>query len=436
MSGILGVWNSQKPTPWKKMLEDLTVLGSDGEGDWHDSARGLSLGRTQLFNTPESCRENPVVKYDGCVLVWDGRIDDRDSLVADRNDVTDAQLIIESYRRWGADCIQHLIGDFVFILWDADRDLLFVGCDALGRRTLAYHWDGQTLLLSSRVLTLLFHPQINRELNSIYVAHTLCGGFAHPPGITAFKDIQRLRPGHALILKSGQFKLQPIYRLTEPERYLSPQSPSECYEKFWYLLDKVVKDYLRSYRPPYTTLSGGLDSSTVTVSMLNHLAQVEAFSVITDIYPEFDEREPIQSFLGHYPQVNWHSVNANDAWAFSEPWDKLPIVDDPFITCALPMNLLTMESAQQQGLGVEFSGVWGDEFCYTLWADQIRGGNWKLFWQSFAESPRWYSFLWRQFALPVMPASWQSQWLSWRLSPNRYNLPAWLDSGLCPVFFD
>jgi asparagine synthase (glutamine-hydrolysing) len=99
MSGILGVWNSQKSTPWQIMLKDLEVLGKDGHGDWHDSQLGLSLGRTQLFNTPESCLEKPVVEYEGCILVWDGRIDDRESLLANRNNVTDAELIIESYRR-------------------------------------------------------------------------------------------------------------------------------------------------------------------------------------------------------------------------------------------------------------------------------------------------------------------------------------------------
>jgi asparagine synthase (glutamine-hydrolysing) len=43
MSGILGVWNSHQPTPWKKMLDDLTVLGSDAKGDWHDRDVGLVL---------------------------------------------------------------------------------------------------------------------------------------------------------------------------------------------------------------------------------------------------------------------------------------------------------------------------------------------------------------------------------------------------------
>ena len=75
MSGILCAWNSQKPTPWQRMLDDLTVLGRDGKGDWLNTEVGLSLGRTQFFNTPESTQEAPVVEYEGCTLVWDGRID-------------------------------------------------------------------------------------------------------------------------------------------------------------------------------------------------------------------------------------------------------------------------------------------------------------------------------------------------------------------------
>lgn len=84
MSGILGVWNSKKSIPWQKMLTDLEILGGDAQGDWHNPEVGLSLGRTQFYNTPESCCEPPVVTYEGCVLVWDGRLDDRESLLSDR----------------------------------------------------------------------------------------------------------------------------------------------------------------------------------------------------------------------------------------------------------------------------------------------------------------------------------------------------------------
>jgi asparagine synthase (glutamine-hydrolysing) len=428
MSGILGVWNSRKPTPWQKMLGDLEVLGRDGQGDWHDAEVGLSLGRTQLFNTPESCEEQPVVEYEGCVLVWNGRVDDRESLLAGRTKITDAQLIIESYRRWGVDCLKHLIGEFVFILWDASNDLLFVGCDPVGGRTIAYYWDGETLLLSSRVLTLLHHPQVSHQLNHNYVAHTICGSLAHSPGITAFQAIKRLLPGSALIVEQGQMRSLRVAQLSQPDRYLSPKSPEALYEKFWYLLGLATKDRLRSYRPVYSTLSGGLDSTTVTIALLDRLESVKAFSYITDKYPYLDESEAINAFLAKYPQIDWQGINCDLAWALTEPWDDLPVVDDPLITCALPMNLKTMQLGQQQGFGTEFSGAWGDEFCYSLWGDQIRGKNWSYLREHLKVNQRWHSFFWNQFILPALPSRWQTRWRTYRFPPSPANLPEWLAS--------
>lgn len=425
MSGILGVWNSQKPTPWKKMLEDLAVLGSDAKGDWHNPEVGLSLARTQFYNTPESCQEAPVVESEGCVLVWDGRLDDRESLLVGRSGITDAQLIIESYRRWGEDFLRHLTGEFVFILWDASCDLLLVGCDVVGGRTLAYYWDDQTLLLSSRVLTLLYHPQVSKQLDELYLAHTICDFWAHPPGITPFKKIKRLRPGFALILKSGQLQQRQIANLTVPERYEPPKLTEIYYEKFWYLLNQAVKDRLRSYRPVCTTLSGGLDSTTVTVSLLNHLPAVDAFSIVTDVFPEFDERKPIQSFLQRYPQVKWHEVNCDNAWSLSEPWERLPVTDDPLVTCTLPMNLQVMEQMQKQGFGLVFDGEGGDELFYATLQDLTRTGNWQEVLQHLKTEKRWHSTLWQNFVLPHLPKYWQAKWFArWQRKSNP--LPPWI----------
>ena len=85
MSGILAIWSSKPNTPWYSMLQNLKILGSDGIGEWHDRKIGLSLGRTQFFNTPESCQESAVIKYKGCILVWSGRIDERESLLTGEN---------------------------------------------------------------------------------------------------------------------------------------------------------------------------------------------------------------------------------------------------------------------------------------------------------------------------------------------------------------
>jgi asparagine synthase (glutamine-hydrolysing) len=426
MSGILGVYQSQEASPWQAMLQDLVSVGKDGRGDWHDAQVGLSLGRSQLFNTPESCLEAPVVEAEGCVLVWDGRLDDRHSLLAGRNAVTDAQLIIESYRRWGEDCLKHLIGEYVFILWDKAQDKLVIGCDKVGGRTIAYAWDGRTLLLSSRVLTLLLHPQVSPELDELYVAHTVCDFWTQPPGLTAFAQIKRLLPGHALILTGGQLQQRQIAEL-QTTHSQPRQSASDYYEQFWDLLNDAVRDRLRSHRPVCVTLSGGLDSTTVTVAMLNQLPAVDAFSTVTDIYPEFDERLPIQSFLNTYPQVKWHSVNSDDAWALSEPWDRLPISDDPLITCTLPMNLRLMEVMQQQGFGCVFDGEWGDELFRVSLRDLAKAGNWGLVERAIFSQSRWHSGLWRDLMLPYMPSGIQQLWFA-RCQRRTDPFPDWIKS--------
>ncbi|WP_019499450.1 asparagine synthetase B family protein [Pseudanabaena sp. PCC 6802] len=426
MSGILGVWNSQKPTPWQNMLDDLHVLGQDGQGDWHDTKVCLSLGCNQFFDTPESCHEAPVVEFLGCVLVWDGRLDARELLLADLpSSTTDAQLLIASYRRWGIDCLKYLIGEFAFILWDAFGDLLLVGCDPVGGRTLAYYWDGKTLLLSSRVVTLLLHPQVSKALDELYLAHTICNLWAHPPGITPFAAIARLRPGFALVLQSGQLQQRQIARLAISASYNSRRSPEIYYEELWHILDRATKDRLRSCRSICSTLSGGLDSTTVTISLLNHLPVVDAFSTVTDIFPEFDERQPIQSFLQQYPQVRWHPVNSDRAWSLSEPWHSLPVTDDPLVSYTLAMNISLMEQIQRQGFGLVFDGEGGDELFYTSLSDLARAGCCRKVLHILKTEGRWHSAVWREFVLPRLPRFLRAPWFARRQRLSN-PLPVWI----------
>jgi asparagine synthase (glutamine-hydrolysing) len=404
MSGILGVWRSQQETPWQAMLDDLNVLGRDAQGDWHDADVGLWLGRSQFFNTPESCLESPVVQSEGCVLVWDGRLDDRQSLLMGRSQVTDAQLIIEAYRRWGVECLRHLIGEYAFILWDRQQQCLFVGCDNVAGRTLAYTWDGQTLLVSSRVVTLLLHPQVEVIWDPVYLAHSICHLNAHPPGSTAFEQIRRLLPGEALLLTNGRLQTLQIGGLAIPQRYSVPVDPESEYERFGELLNRAVGDRLRTHRSVCTTLSGGLDSTTITAALLDHRHGVKAFSNITTRFPEFDERQPIQAFLDHYPQVEWQGVNGDSAWALTESWEHLPIPDDPLIACTVPMDLQLMRQMQQANCAIVFDGVWGDHLFFAGWHDLAKANHWQPILTHLRQQKSPLSALWREWMLPVAPA--------------------------------
>ncbi|WP_287128514.1 asparagine synthase-related protein [Candidatus Cyanaurora vandensis] len=413
MSGILAVWQSRQPTPWSVMLQDLAVLGGDDQGDWHDPC-GLSLGRTQRYNTGQAQQEPPVLHDQGCVLVWTGRLDQREPGCQ----TTDGQRLITAYRSGG---LASLVGDYAFVLWDPGADRLLVSGDLMRRKPLAYFWDGQTLLVSSRVVSLLHHPQVSGALDEDYLAHTFGEWWQQTPGCTPFKAIRRLRLGETLVLQRGQ--------LTRQFRSLTPldvryQTPGEYYEAFWEVLGRAVSDRLRHPRPAGVTLSGGLDSTTITAATLKHLPTVDALSFVTEIYPEFDERGPIQTFLDHYPQTRWHPIPSDDTHGFAVPWATLPVPDDPIPVCTTPLHLRAMAQARALGLGTLLDGEWGDEIFRENFPALFRAGAGGLALRLMLGRQQAPAWLWREWVMPRLPQSWQWRWILFKRSqPDP--LPPW-----------
>src|SRR5690606_31000862 len=122
------------------------------------TAAPVAMGWRLHATTPEDVGDRqPLISTGGAlVLVADARIDNHDELArtldlprAADGALPDASFILAAYRRWGEDCVERLIGEFAFILWDATRALLIAARDHLGRRCLAYHNDGRKLALAS-----------------------------------------------------------------------------------------------------------------------------------------------------------------------------------------------------------------------------------------------------------------------------------------------
>src|SRR5206468_813665 len=76
---------------------------------------------------------------DDCWIVADARIDARDDLIAELGDdcfrvrtAPDVELILEAYLKWGESCVEHLLGDFAFAIWDGRTRRLFCARDHMG----------------------------------------------------------------------------------------------------------------------------------------------------------------------------------------------------------------------------------------------------------------------------------------------------------------
>ena len=108
----------------------LRPLGRDAEGTWAGSVGrvGVALGVCEEARSgAPSSLDQPVRSADGALcLVADAALDCPAELAASlqmpaRGFISDAQLILAAYARWGEGCLDHLSGEFAFAVADARR---------------------------------------------------------------------------------------------------------------------------------------------------------------------------------------------------------------------------------------------------------------------------------------------------------------------------
>ena len=140
MSGIAGIIHftpsANSDVTVQKITKTLKVRGPDRQNCWSDDH--CILIHTMLCTTPESLVETLPLHHNESktVITADARIDNRDDLSNQLGiskkallELSDSQLILYSYLKWGADCPKFLIGDFAFVIWDQRKRQLFCARD-------------------------------------------------------------------------------------------------------------------------------------------------------------------------------------------------------------------------------------------------------------------------------------------------------------------
>lgn len=230
---------------------------------------GGALGHCRLAVDGEGAPQP--LTLDGRVwLSADARLDDRGRLIDALRSrhvplppgAGDAELLLHAYLCWDERFVERIAGDFAFVLWDGGRRRLLCARDQIGIVPLHYVAVGETLLVSSALDALLLHPQVSDRFDEEALADFVLTGRALDFRATAYADIRRLPPAHALSWSRGRAELRrywrqpvsgPLLRFARPEGYVS---------HFRGLLERAVADRTPT-GPTAVHLSGGMDSTTV-----------------------------------------------------------------------------------------------------------------------------------------------------------------------------
>ena len=226
----------------------------------------------------------------------DARIDARPELRAAlaraghqvRDRASDAELILHAYRAWGTECVEHLIGDFAFAVWDAARRTLFAARDPLGVKPFFYSHRGSWLAFANTLDCVRGHPDVDSALDELFIADFLLFEMSQEPSATAFAAVRRLAPAHWLELSPSGLRTRRYWTLPHARIVRYPREADHL-ERFAELLDRAVADRLDDSRVS-VFMSGGLDSPAVAVSAVRRGAHAHAFTTVYDSIIRDEER--------------------------------------------------------------------------------------------------------------------------------------------------
>lgn len=246
------------------MNQLLRHRGPDGEGTWQHARRAAGFTHRRLSIIDLSTGDQPMTDEAGNWITYNGEIYNyielRDSLGAENFKTTsDTEVILAAYRKWGAECVNHLRGMFSFALWDEARQELFAARDRFGIKPFYYTTIDRIFYFASEVKALLpFVRGIETDLEGFkdYLAFQFCLA-----GKTLFKNVSELLPGHTLRIRNGSVDIRRYWEIYYELDF--DHTPKYFEERLQALLPESVGLHLRADVPVGTYLSGGLDSSAV-----------------------------------------------------------------------------------------------------------------------------------------------------------------------------
>jgi asparagine synthase (glutamine-hydrolysing) len=373
MSGIAGIYYlDDKPIEREtlgKMVEILAHRGPDGADVWCEGSVGL--GHRMLWTTPESLLEKlPLANQTGdLVITADARIDNRDELIPQleldifpKEKVTDSQIILAAYEKWGEQCPEKLLGDFAFAIWDRREHKLFCARDHFGVKPFYYYSSDKIFVFATEIKAILCLPEVPCQLNEVRVGDYLTSMF-EDKAITFYQDIFRLPPSHSMIVNCKAIQLQSYWSLN-PNRELCLSSDEEYAAKFREIFTEAVRCRLRSAFPVGAMLSGGLDSSSIACTARTILAENEGqplptFSAIFDEVTECDERPYIKAVLAQ-GSMEPHYLHGDRLSPLTDIDTVLWHQDEPLYAFNLFLNWGLYGIANSKGVRIMLDGFDGD----------------------------------------------------------------------------
>ena len=416
-------------------------------------ADGIGLVHVLMRMTPEDQFDRqPWQGESGALITADIRLDNRAEMLA-RIGVTpqaaatwsDARVLLAAWEKFGDDIWPILRGPFAVAIWDPRVRALTLARDHLGLNVVMWHRNAQFFAFATMPNGLFALPGVPRELSEEKLADFLVLNHADHQ-TTIYRNVFRVPLAHVLRVQADGSTTQ--------RRYWSPaeigpvrRSSDQAYaDGMRACLDLAVRRQMRSIHPIGSLLSGGLDSSSVSILAARALAEKnERLVAFTGVLRRgFAGPLPNGAYADETPYVEaiaGAARNIDVTYVRSDGPDDLAELERFFSALEGPVRnptnlgwiLALLRQARAQGRRVLLGGLCGNAtISWSGWsqaAAHLKRGRlltayrqWRLYYRRTSHS-RWAA-LQKLFVEPLLPGR-LSDWIDRRSHPER--IAAWQD---------
>jgi len=274
MCGFVGFANLKENISSKtniyNMNESISKRGPDEDGYYYEEH--ICLGHKRLIVVdPDGGKQPMSAMKDGNLytIVYNGQLYNTKDLRSELEEngftfdsYSDTEVLLKSFIFWKYDVVKKLNGIFSFAIWNSKKNELFLARDHFGVKPLFYTIYNNTLIFASEIKALFKYPGIEAKLDEQSIAELFGIGPARTAGLGIFKNIYEIKPAHFGIFNESGLHIERYWKL---ESKVHTDSLGKTCDNVRFLLEDSISRQLVSDVPLCTFLSGGLDSSIITL---------------------------------------------------------------------------------------------------------------------------------------------------------------------------
>ena len=290
-------------------------------------------------------------KESNLIITADAILDDRENTLKNididpnKADITnDTYIILEMYKKYGEKCVDYLIGDFAFVIYDKSNNSLFCVRDHVGKRTFHYKHENNKFTFATLSSTIFDSMEKKCPLNDEWIANFLAfGGPMHDVDttITVFKDIMQLKPGYLLKYKNNEIEIKKYWNV-DVYKEIKRKDEKDYAKGLQEILKVAVEDRLKTNGNIAISLSGGLDSTSVAAFAAMKLNEenkkLKAFTFVPfskyknylNKYAFADESEKVKKFSEMYINIENEFCPFEDKNSLTDIDEHLRLLEHPY----------------------------------------------------------------------------------------------------------